>query len=765
LLPQFANPKLTPQVQIQVGYRKFNALLDTGASHSIIQSKVANLLKLKTLDSNVSEIIIGNSCTVKPVGSCKIKFKFSNQIFSHNFLIMSDLPFPVVLGSDFIFKSKTIIDLSQGYYFLRNKSHCKLSFRNSELLLALQGLSDHQQADLDKLLSKFPDVLSNTVGSTDLVQCELKVTGEPKSQKPYPVSPMKRDIIRTQVQQMIDMGVIRPSTSPWASPIHLKKENDAYRFTMDLRELNKKTISDPFPIPRIDALLHRLGEATFISKIDLKKGYWQIKMHPDSIKYTAFICDQGKFEWLRMPFGLKTAPSIFQRFMNKVLGDARGIFAEAYLDDIVIFSNSWVDHIKHINYIMEQLRRAGLTVNIDKCDFGKTKVKYLGFIITPEGVSTDPDKIDAVVRYPRPKSSKDIKKFLGLCGWYRHFIDKFSDIAEPLNNMLSKDKKFSWQTEQEDAYQTLKSLIANSVVLAYPDFSRPFILRTDASSVGLGCVLGQMTIDGFERPIAFASRSLSKTERNYHPTERECLGIVWALKKFEHYLEGQVFSLQTDNRALLWLNSMKDVNSKFMSWSLKIQDFQPQITHIPGKLNVVADILSRATVGEPEEEDNKEVMHPPIEISQVRLFCSLTSTIDLNRIRNEQQSDPESLLILPTLPFGFIHSNPILFKITSNELKLPFIPKSLRSEIVSYFHDLPHAGHMWFRKTMARISRRVNWPSLHEEVFNFIKSCLVCPTNKNPNHLSNGNMQPNKRYGPWDMLALDLMGPLPTTKI
>jgi hypothetical protein len=384
------------------------------------------------------------------------------------------------------------------------------------------------------------------------------------------------------------------------------------------------------------------------------------------------------------------------------------------------------DHLTHIRYILDQLKSAGFTANMEKCSFGKTSVNYLGFIITPNGVQIDPEKISGLTAYPRPNSPKRVKSFLGFCGWYRHFIPNMSEISEPLTRLLTKTEKFTWTEIHQKAFEQLKETIANSVTLAYPDFKRPFILRTDASDVGVGCVLAHKSHDGLERPIAFASRSLSKTERNYHASERECLAIVWSLKKFEHYLDGQVFDLERDNRALVWLNSMKDVNSKFMRWALKIQDFQACIRHIPGKTNVVADAISRATTNPPED---KSVMGP--------LSC---------------------------LPSNFIQNEGIIYKLPPSGVKIPFIPSSLRQSVLQYFHDSPQSGHMGYRKTLERLLRRVFWFHLHDDVFSHVKSCHTCQLNKNPTTQPHGQLKSHVTQGPWDTLCIDFMGPLPLTK-
>jgi len=724
-------------------------------------------LKPKLIPYKGEPIVTADGGNLIPKHICKLEFKIAQRKFEHTFIVLKDSPWKLILGAEFIQKADILMDIPQAMFWFRNQPNeaCKfIKFRNHEFLCALQGLSELQNQELNNLISEYPEVFTDKIGCTDLIPCKLEVEGPPIAMRPYPISQVKRKIMKEHVQEMLRLGIIEPSDSEWSFPatLHMKGEGPP-RFVMDYRKLNFRLKSDPYSFNRMDSILHRLGEAQFLTVIDLKKGFWQLLLHPDSRKYCTFVCDEGKFSFTRLNFGLKTAPALFSRLVSKVLGEARGLFADAYLDDIIIFSKSWKEHLEHIKFVLQKLKKAGLTVNPAKCQFGKTTIKYLGFIVSPAGVQIDRDKLAPLLDYPRPRTVKENRRFLGLCGWYRNFINKFSDIAEPLNRLLKKSVTFSWQEEQQEAFDKLKKSIVDSAILAFPNFNEKFIVRTDASEVGVSGILAQK-VNGFERPIAFASRSLSKTEKSYHASEIECCAILFSLKKFEQYLEGQEFTLETDNQALLWLHSMRDVNSKFLRWSLRIQDFQANISHCPGRLNVVADALSRAPTGDSEdvEETCREI--PQINCSMPSILCAITSKITLNTVRDEQAKDPEIQALLTDLPPDFIIKDNLLYKQGKYGGKMPVIPKSLRYAILEYFHDRPEAGHFGFRKTMHRLMRRVFWFHMQEDIYEYIQSCQTCQFTKNPTSKPSGQMKSIKTHGPWDILAVDLMGPFPMTQ-
>ena len=391
-------------------------MLDACATKSFISKELASFLKPNFLPYKGEPIIQGDGSPLFPQHHCKLKFELGNKTFEHSFIVLEKSPFKIILGVEFIEQADILMDIPNGMFWFRGQPNapCKfMRFRNHEFLCALQGLSQLQEQELNGLILEYPEVFSGKLGCTDLVECKLEVKGPPIALPPYPISNKKRPIMKEHIREMLKLGIIVPSDSEWASPVYLHtKDNGAtYRFVTDYRKLNMRLKPDPYPFNRMDVILHRLGEAKFLSVIDLKKGFWQIKLHPDSQKYCSFVCEERKFEFTRLNFGISVAPACFVRLVTKVLGEARGIFADAYLDDIIVFSKTWKEHLDHLRFVLGRLRKAGLTVNPQKCQFGKTTIKYLGFIVGPEGLQIDKDKLAPVKNFPRPRTVKELRRF------------------------------------------------------------------------------------------------------------------------------------------------------------------------------------------------------------------------------------------------------------------------------------------------------------------------------------------------------------------
>ncbi|CAF4878033.1 unnamed protein product [Pieris macdunnoughi] len=383
---------------------------------------------------------------------------------------------------------------------------------------------------------------------------------------------------------MLNENIIRPSTSPWSSPIWVvPKKVDAsgkqkWRVVIDYRKLNDITIGDSYPLPNITDILDKLGHSVYFTTLDLASGFHQIELESNDIPKTAFNTPYGHYEFLRMPFGLKNAPATFQRAMDSVLYGLQGERCFVFLDDIVVFASSLQEHEQKLYEVFNRLRKNGLKVQPDKCEFLRKEVAYLGHIISSEGVKPNPDKVHAVDNFPVPKSCKDIKSFLGLTGYYRRFISNFSSLTKPLTSLLKKDVPFVWGETQQSAFEECKRLLTNPPILQYPDFTKEFILTTDASLHAIGAVLSQGQI-GKDLPIAYASRTLNKAESNYSTIERELLAIVWAVKHFRPYLFGRKFKIVTDHKPLTWLFSIKDPGSRLVRWRLKLEEYEYEVIY------------------------------------------------------------------------------------------------------------------------------------------------------------------------------------------
>ncbi|XP_078246874.1 uncharacterized protein LOC144588278 [Pogona vitticeps] len=468
--------------------------------------------------------------------------------------------------------------------------------------IILTGNQD-QKDQLYQVLERHQDVFSDKPGYTNLVSHEITTDSDaqPIRSSPYRAIGNHAKQIEQEIQKMLSLGVIEEAISPtWTSPVVLVPKKTAtgeiqeeVRFCVDYRKLNSVTKSDPYPLPRMDDLIEHLAKAKFISILDLKNAYWQLDMAEESRDKTAFITHVGTFRFRRMPFGLKNAGASFQRMIDKLL---QGLpYANAYLDDVAIFSNDFESHLTHIETVLSRLQQAGLTVKASKCQWMQGKVMYLGHLIGQGEIQTIQAKVQAINDWPIPKTKKQVRSFLGLIGYYRKFIPDFSNLAAPLTELTRKREpvKVKWTPECQKAFDALKAKIVDAPILKSPDFNKPFVLQTDASELGLGAVLLQQGEDGNLYPISYFSRKLLEREKHYAIPEKEALSVFWALNLLRPYLWGRKFTLQTDHRALVWLQSMKSHNQKLLRWSLALQDFDFNIQHIPGKLNIVADSLSR----------------------------------------------------------------------------------------------------------------------------------------------------------------------------
>eukprot|EP00105_Crassostrea_gigas_P025126 XP_011445603.1 PREDICTED: uncharacterized protein LOC105341021 isoform X2 [Crassostrea gigas] len=455
-------------------------------------------------------------------------------------------------------------------------------------------LTPDQLETAKSLCDSFSDVFTDIPGMTNLVEHKIVVTSsEPVRVKPYPIPFSTEKTITEEVQKMLQLNVIEPSSSPYSAPVVIARKKDGTnRFCIDYRRLNCATVFDAEPMPSPESIFSKMTGKKFVSKIDLSKGYWQVPMADESKPLTAFSTPSGLYQFRTMPFGLVNAPATFSRMMRKLLQGMNGV--ENFIDDVIVFTDTFEEHLHILKTVFERLRDAGLAARPTKCFIGFDKIDCLGHMVGNKCLEPEQDKIDAVRNAPIPQTKKQVRAFLGLAGFYRKFIPNFSAIAIPLSDLTKKGQpnKVIWTESQQRAFDTLKHMLSERPILKLPEFNETFILRTDAADDGIGAVLLQME-DDEKLPVAYASRKLQPREKAYAVIEKECLAVVWGIQKFHQYLYGREFLLETDHQPLTYLNKAKTENSRLMRWALQLQPYRFRIIAIKGSDNVGADYLSR----------------------------------------------------------------------------------------------------------------------------------------------------------------------------
>lgn len=469
---------------------------------------------------------------------------------------MPELPNYLILGMDFWLSFGIIPDFSKNCWNFLDKEPVLTGINNIASVEVLDGEKRHQ---LDSLVGKYFSNMGDKVGKCKIVEHKIIAESEPIKQRAYRVSPIVQKHIDSEIKTMLENDIIEPSNSPWSSPVVMvPKKDGSYRFCVDYRRLNKVTKKDAYPIPYIATILDNLRNSQWLSSLDIKSAYWQICLAEDSRELTAFtVSGRGLYQFKRMPFGLTNSPATFQRLVDRLLGPELEPNAFVYLDDIIVATDTFEKHLKVLEKIFERFIEAGLTFSKEKCNFCIPELKYLGYVVSSKGLHVDVDKVRAILELKPPKNATEIRRVIGMASWYRRFIPSFPHLINPLTELLKKNRKWEWSKECERSFQSLKNALVSAPILSCPDFSKPFVVQTDASAYGIGAVLSQQLEDG-EHVICYVSRSLSRAERNYSTTERECLAVIFAIEKLRPYLEGYKFTVVTDHHSLVWLHNLKE---------------------------------------------------------------------------------------------------------------------------------------------------------------------------------------------------------------
>jgi RNase H-like domain found in reverse transcriptase/Reverse transcriptase (RNA-dependent DNA polymerase) len=425
------------------------------------------------------------------------------------------------------------------------------------------------------------------------MEIDLEEGAKPVAKPELRLSPAEMDELKKQLSLLLEKELIRPSVSPWGAPVlFAPKKDGGLRMCLDYRALNQLTIKNKCPIPRIDENFDLLQGAQYFTSLDLRSGYYEIRMKDTDIPKTCIRTRYGSFEFLVMPFGLTNTPSTFQAVMNNVFREYLDDFVMVYIEDILIFSLTAEDHLRHVEFILARLRQHQLFEKLSKCEFNRASLPFLGHVVGQGGVEMQQSKVQALADWPRLTTVTEVQSFLGLANYYRRSIRDFARISAQLSELTKNGVPFEWGGGQENSFQNLKDAVKSAPVFQLADSSKPYIVTCDASDIGIGAVLEQEGEHG-SHPVAFASRKLSNAEKNYPVHERELLAIGYALKEWRTYLHGSRFVVKTDQQPLSYLDTQSNLSKRQLRWMETLQEYDYEILYVQGKFNVVADALSR----------------------------------------------------------------------------------------------------------------------------------------------------------------------------
>nr|MDZ8005329.1 RNase H-like domain-containing protein [Nostoc sp. DedSLP05] len=629
--------------------------------------------------------------------------------------------------------------LKKGHFGFMARLYCMdIMSANQKEMLGVDALLQKYE----RVFQDLPKELPPDRGLEHVI--ELDPTKGPVVVRPYRYGHNQKTEIERLIQELLDAGIIVHSKSPYAAPVVLARKKDGSLWLcIDYRELNRITIKDKFPMPRIDDLLDELHGAKYFSKIDLRSGYYQIPVRVSDQAKTAFRTHQGHFEFRVMPFGLSNAPATFQALMNKIFGKYLRQFILVFFDDILIYSKSLEEHLHHLDTTLNILAEWKLYAKRSKCTFASQSLEYLGHIISVDGVHMDPDKIIAIQEWPVPRTLKKLRGFLGLAGFYRRFVRNFSSIAHPLTD-LTKKNSFMWSNEAQLAFDSLKQALSSAPVLTTPDFSSPFVIECDASGSGLGAVLTQRG-----RPLAFESKKLTDTEKRLSTYSKEMLAILHAIRKWRQFLFGAKFFIKTDHLSLKHLLTQGTLIEEQQKWVDQLQAYDFEIIYKKGTDNIVANALSRRD--EPPILNNISTCQPTW-ITELRAdYDKDASTIHLQHeiLAGKKDSAWE------------VSNGLILFK---GKIYLrkdsPFCQKALQ-----YGHSSTSAGHIGFTKTYRKISSTFFWPKMKQQIEQYVRECDICQRNKVESVPSPGLLHPHSIPNQkWEVISMDFITGLPRSE-
>lgn len=746
----------------------FSFCYDSGAECSLIKESISSRIHGKRINNTVKMTGIGDSSvysTVQILAMVQID-DIALEILFH---VLPDkyLRHNIMIGYDVLAQGVDIFISSNKLHFTKTLTVNACATSTTTVVEFTDVDTDvpiESKSKLINLLNEFKDyfVSGTPSGHANVDPIEIRLVDANKTvyRRPYRLSPQEREVVREKVDELLAAEVIRPSTSPFASPILLvKKKDGSDRMCVDFRELNANTVPDRYPLPLIADQIDRLHGCHYFTTLDMASGFHQLPIHADSIEKTAFVTPEGHFEYLKMPFGLRNAPAAFQRAVNKALGSLANTHAVVYMDDILIIGNSDIDEtLERIRSVLCVLTEAGFSFNFKKCSFMKERVEYLGYEVSKGEIRPNPKKIEALTRLPPPETVTQLRQFIGLASYFRQFIPKFAQVMAPLHALTSPGKgNIDWKPEHEEIRQKVISVLTNEPVLVIFDPDSPVELHTDASSIGYGGILIQNK-DGRNHVVGYYSKRTTPAEAKYHSYELETLAVVNSIKHFRHYLHGNKFVVVTDCNALKSSHRKADLTPRVHRWWAFLQAFNFEIVFRDGKRMCHADFLSRNPL-------------PVDSVARVQHMRIDVANLPEHWLQAEQQRDPEILKLIDDhkehrmnedvartyeVRKGVLHR-----KVQRNNRSrwLPIMPRALRWSLVNSVHEsLMHVG---WEKTLEKIFDMYWFEHMSKFVRKFVDNCVTCKISKSSSGKVQAEMHPiPKTPIPWHTLHIDATGKL-----
>ena len=761
------------------------ALVDSGAAQEFISLDTAKELNLALVPLNVSV----KSITGAKIGNVLFKTKPVHVLVGAyystvEFMVLEKLHVPVILGINWLKRNNPTIDWSNGVItdnYGSSIGAVKLSAVEIEQTF-LETLKQVVPSSYHDLLDIFDTRDSEMPMPPHRPGLDLAIKLQPGTHPPrVPIIRLSRqeeDALEIYLEKMLKLGYIVPSKSPYGAPVFfVKAAGKEPRPVIDYRGLNAITVKDGYSLPLQDEVLDRLSKAKFFTKLDLKSAFNLLRIAPGDESLTAFRCFKGTYEYLVMPFGLSNAPSAFQRLVNHIFADLIYKDIMIYIDDIVIFGGETLEeHIKIVRKVLERCKENYLKLGYKKCQFHTSSIELLGFVVTTNGIKPSPAKIKSVVEWPIPSSILDVQSFLGFANFLRRFVPRYSQVAKPLNNLVTAGT-FSWPSECQSVFQEIKDTLASAPVLVHANHELPFVIECDASDFALGSVLLQ-EINGRLHPVAYHSRSFTPTEQKQDTFYKEMLAILDSFKVWRHHLLGAKHEVQvfTDHKNLTYLKDAVVVKPAHARWQLFMSQFNYKITHKSGASNHRADALSRRADYlfnkvplEPTPIFDPDVFLDALEPTNVDLFVSL-SLEDLPRLTQEDEFVQRVRAYLENNHLNKPHPNVQEFRYDDYRHLLYwkeriYVPEPLRTYVTALRHDFRLGGHLGDTKTVELVLRDYWWPGLRRFVRTYVTSCSTCQQTKVPRHKPDGLLQPLPTPTiPWSYISMDFITDLPESE-